>query len=310
MTFPVEPVVKPADLEGVENGHLGNTLLVPVSGGGRLHHLAARAWVALVMNAAHHADMHMTYTYGGTYRSYAQQETLFRSRYAVGGTGGGCKNWDSDGNGTVERWCKTNAKFATAATPGTSNHGWGLAIDTAYDSDLADGVGPDDAAYIKSHPGFQWLLDNAHRFGFSWELQSEPWHIRYVTGDAIPQAVIDWEIFSGTSPAPSVPESPAPAPAPAPWPPYSPPTSYSLWPLATNKQTLHQTAARNDQDPYTVTYLQDVLKFEASQRVTTDGWFGSQTELAVRNVQKFFGLTVDGWVGPKTWAVIDMLASR
>jgi hypothetical protein len=38
--------------------------------------------------------------------------------------------------------------------------------------------------------------------------------------------------------------------------------------------------------------------------ITSDGWFGPQTEKTVRNFQKAHGLYVDGWVGPKTWAVI------
>jgi len=38
----------------------------------------------------------------------------------------------------------------------------------------------------------EWLLANAARFGFSWEVQSEPWHLRYVAGDETPKAVKDW----------------------------------------------------------------------------------------------------------------------
>jgi len=38
-----------------------------------------------------------------------------------------------------------------------------------------------------------WMLQNIEKFGFSWEVQSEPWHIRYCAGDNIPQAVLDFE---------------------------------------------------------------------------------------------------------------------
>ena len=38
-----------------------------------------------------------------------------------------------------------------------------------------------------------WLIDNAHRFGWSWERQDEPWHLRYVAGDSIPPAVADYD---------------------------------------------------------------------------------------------------------------------
>lgn len=193
MAFPIAPVSMPADLAGKTNGKLPDSLLSTVDGGGRLHHLAARAWGALVAAAWHEVGLPLTFTHGGTYRSYTAQETLFRSRYTPGGTGGGCKSWDSNGDGARESWCKKSSNLATAAVPGTSNHGWGLAIDSAWDKDLTDGLGPDDAAGITSHPGWSWLLANAARFGFSWELVSEPWHIRYVTGDTIPAEVLKFE---------------------------------------------------------------------------------------------------------------------
>ena len=43
----------------------------------------------------------------------------------------------------------------------------------------------------------KWLLDNEDRFGFSHEVQSEPWHIRYVAGDNVPVAVVE---FVGNKP--------------------------------------------------------------------------------------------------------------
>jgi len=42
--------------------------------------------------------------------------------------------------------------------------------------------------------------------------------------------------------------------------------------------------------------LQEFLK------ITVDGDFGSKTEKAVKSYQLKNGLTVDGVVGPKTWA--------
>lgn len=202
MRLQIAPVSMPADLAGQTNGKLNTDLLVTVEGGGRLHHLTARAWNALVADAWTAVQLPLTYTYGGTYRSYGDQETLFRSRYTPNGPGGGCKTW----NGV--RWCKKNSNLATAAVPGTSNHGWGLAVDSAWDKDLSDGLGPDDATYISSHPGWQWLLVNAEEYGFSWELQSEPWHLRYVAGDNVPAAVLAFE--GGPRPEPE----PEPEPLP------------------------------------------------------------------------------------------------
>jgi LAS superfamily LD-carboxypeptidase LdcB len=37
------------------------------------------------------------------------------------------------------------------------------------------------------------MLKNADDFGFSWEVQSEPWHLRYVAGDKVPAAVLAWK---------------------------------------------------------------------------------------------------------------------
>jgi LAS superfamily LD-carboxypeptidase LdcB len=59
------------------------------------------------------------------------------------------------------------------ATPGTSMHNLGLAVDVS------------DA----SNDRLKWMLANADWYGFCWELQSEPWHIRYYTGDKVPLKV-------------------------------------------------------------------------------------------------------------------------
>lgn len=38
--------------------------------------------------------------------------------------------------------------------------------------------------------------------------------------------------------------------------------------------------------------------------IIADGWFGRQTEKAVRAFQRAHGLTVDGWVGRQTWTAL------
>ena len=99
----------------------------------------------------------------GAYRTYDQQMALFRDRYRSTPTG---SNVTRTFQGRT--WWLLPGK-APSASPGTSNHGWGLAIDIRS-------VGEDGR--------LDWLLANAHRFGWSWELDVEPWHIRYVLGDA------------------------------------------------------------------------------------------------------------------------------
>jgi LAS superfamily LD-carboxypeptidase LdcB len=75
-----------------------------------------------------------------------------------------------------------------AAVPGTSNHGWGLAID------LAEKV--NGKAVSISPRSVKWLIKHAAQYGFCAEAQSEPWHWRYFTGDKIPAAVLAFEAGS------------------------------------------------------------------------------------------------------------------
>jgi len=53
-----------------------------------------------------------------------------------------------------------------------------------------------------------------------------------------------------------------------------------------------------------VAALQSLLNVKAAQALTVDGDFGPATETGVRNVQRFFGLPVDGIAGEKTWTVL------
>jgi LAS superfamily LD-carboxypeptidase LdcB len=64
-------------------------------------------------------------------------------------------------------------KPGNAATPGTSNHGWGLAVDAGSGS-----PGVDQTmwkALREIGPNFGWSWDEGQRVG-------EPWHFRYVGG--------------------------------------------------------------------------------------------------------------------------------
>ncbi|NJR73039.1 MAG: peptidoglycan-binding protein [Scytonema sp. CRU_2_7] len=63
-----------------------------------------------------------------------------------------------------------------------------------------------------------------------------------------------------------------------------------------------------------VKHLQDLLNRADRQKnfgnpppLNVDGDFGSNTDTAVRNFQKFYGLSIDGIAGPKTWEKLEQV---
>lgn len=179
MARPVIPVVLPADLRGVENGRLRPAQLVSIEPTGRLHPRAADAWHALKLTAKVDGVILKPTSSADTYRTYLQQRTLFESRYrqvtkleaiVAKKKGKDVRTWDG------KPFVKLDG-VASAAVPGTSNHGLGLTVD------IADATGKRLA----------WLEKNAVGFGWSWEFTSgaEPWHVRYYCGDNVPQNVLD-----------------------------------------------------------------------------------------------------------------------
>lgn len=92
-------------------------------------------------------------------------------------------------------WIKNYAKFgywpATAAAPGTSNHGVGLALDVAQEYDADTAPDPITEVFVG------WLCNYGPSFGIYASLASEKWHWQYVRGDNLPQAVLNYENESG-----------------------------------------------------------------------------------------------------------------
>ena len=140
--------------------------------------------------------------------------------------------------------------------------------------------------------------DDAEDWGVHCNVSNEAWHMQAVPMDGHTR----W-VNAGRKrpvagyPIPTV-DSPAPAPAPA------PPVSGVSKPE--QLPTLRMSPPRTQQEKNYVALVQVILN-KCQQGVTVDGWFGSQTDKAVRNVQKFFGLEVDGIVGPKTWALLHAI---
>jgi hypothetical protein len=171
--LPVRDVVKPSALSGVTNGQLPPGVLTQVTGaGGRkgvLQTSAAHAWNDLVAAAAK-AGITLTATSNGDfYRSLESQTSLFLQRYSPAFIlGRPSKAWKGK-----TYWLLPT--LAQAATPGTSNHGWGLAVD------MAEYI---EGRIVSLRPGtLAWLATKGIEMGWSAELQSEPWHWRYYAGD-------------------------------------------------------------------------------------------------------------------------------
>jgi LAS superfamily LD-carboxypeptidase LdcB len=177
--YPVLPLIMPSDLAGQKNGEINPALLRNINApSGKLHHLAATAWNCLQLSA-YFSGIELRHV--GAYRPLSEQVKLFNARYESAPTG---RTPQVTRTYQGKTWYLKKG-VAPAGTPSTSNHGWGLAIDVAN----------------ASGKRLDWLLgdgfmtSNALKFGFSWEVKSganaEAWHIRYVAGDKLPQAVTE-----------------------------------------------------------------------------------------------------------------------
>lgn len=180
--LPVQSVSYPAVLTGKANGQLPLSILVKASGlsGGPVVTLVTptmRAWNAMVNDALTHGIILQATSTMDSYRPLAVQTSIFHERYTPTFHSG----WATRKCGSITYYQKPGT--ASAACPGTSNHGLGIAVDVAN----------------ASGGRLTWLLANAQKYGFSWEIQSEPWHIRYVAGDHIPAAVLAFEEEGGTA---------------------------------------------------------------------------------------------------------------
>ena len=115
------------------NGRLDESTLSPIGGGHQLQADAAVAFLAMADAIEADLGIDLSSRISDSYRTYAAQVDVAARKglYSQGGL---------------------------AATPGTSEHGYGLAVDL----DVSGGVG-------------EWLADNAEAFGFR-TIPREPWH--------------------------------------------------------------------------------------------------------------------------------------
>ena len=177
--YPVLPLIMPSDLAGQKNGEINPALLRNINApSGKLHHLAATAWNCLQLSA-YFSGIELRHV--GAYRPLSEQVKLFNARYESAPTG---RTPQVTRTYQGKTWYLKKGN-APAGTPSTSNHGWGLAIDVANAS----------GARLDWLLGDGFMTSNALKFGFSWEVKNganaEAWHIRYVCGDKLPQAVTE-----------------------------------------------------------------------------------------------------------------------
>ena len=183
--FPIRTSIKrPAVLNGQKNGRLKEDILVTtpgLKGGGDviLVEPAARAWRALCAAASDGGPILKITKGTGTfsYRPFEDQRRIFLARHVQA----------SSGIAFEGKFWKLKPGEKTAAVPGTSNHGEGLAVDTGVELD------GDPAAESIDDDTVQWLVDNGPAFGWHHRVRSEPWHIVYCEGDDIPDAVQEFE---------------------------------------------------------------------------------------------------------------------
>lgn len=271
--LPIAPLTMPSTLKGQQNGKLEDRLLTKIGvGNARMEITAARAFKAM-FSEARKAGFDVRHV--GDYRPFKQQLNLFLARYQPATlttytltSSAHRKIWNqADQYGyKTKYWVKKknpNGSYpATAATPGNSNHGWGLALDIAQELD------GDPAPESITQNFVQWLIRNASRYGISAELQSEPWHWRYVAGDRIPQAVYDFE--TGVEPAPPTPII----------------LKYPGQPILLG--------SRGD--------AAKIVQHVVGAKV--DGWFGPQSVEALRDWQRSRGLEANGVCDERVWKLM------
>ena len=175
MLYPVASVKYCKHLKGKKPSQIGTDILKKCSGGGKMELCAADAWNAMVLAAAKDNIVLKPTSIGDQYRSIEQQKRSFLQRYQkIPVTNSTTRTWNG-----VKWWLKKG--FAPLAAPNDnpktcSRHMLGLAVDVANANGKI----------------LCWLLIHEQQYGFSHEIQSEPWHIRYVAGNKVPQLVQDY----------------------------------------------------------------------------------------------------------------------
>jgi len=170
MKYPYMKLVTPTEVKKASNGKLAPAILSKVKCGGQMWHNAAVAF-NVMYDAAKAAGIKLQNI--GDYRPYEAQLSMFRDRYDSKDHG---KNVKRTFEGKT--WYLKPGK-SPSASPGTSNHGWGLAIDLNV-------TNPKTA---------NWLCENGPKYGFYLQgndpksPEFELWHWQYCLGDKMPDGI-------------------------------------------------------------------------------------------------------------------------
>lgn len=153
-----------------ENGKLSLSTLTRLSVGGYLTTAAANSFERLRLAGARDGVNVTITSTADAYREYAIQERIFTERYIP--------TYTEYAPGKVDKrywqgryWFRRRGT-AAAAVPGTSNHGWAIAIDIAN-------VGGFNSTF------YRWLSNNAPALGWSNDegrSVGEAWHWTYKSG--------------------------------------------------------------------------------------------------------------------------------
>jgi LAS superfamily LD-carboxypeptidase LdcB len=170
-------MVLPAEIVKVGNGNLTPKMMKKVKTGGQMWKPAADAFNRLYADALA-AGYKLRNV--GDYRPISGQEAMFNDRYSLKDLG---RKPQVTRTYKGKTWYLKPGK-SPSGVPGTSNHGFGLAIDLGYEKGGA----------LVSMGGkcFDWMCENAPRYGFYLQgsdpksPEFEAWHWQYVCGDKPP----------------------------------------------------------------------------------------------------------------------------
>jgi LAS superfamily LD-carboxypeptidase LdcB len=172
----------PKELTGAQNGKLDPALLRNVKPKGQLFKTAATAFNCLQLAGFFKGIAINPIGVSECYRTLERQETIFFERFQLTPSG---RVPEITRVYKGRKYYLKAGRYAPCASPGSSNHGYGLAVD------IANASGP----ILDFLLGDGFLTSQALRYGFSWEVASgpeaEPWHLRYVCGDELTRDALE-----------------------------------------------------------------------------------------------------------------------